>query len=140
MDKKQKIRTVVIIPVIATLIVVGGGIYFVLQVAASGGNMGTIYSPQMGEVSDPADMMVASDETITNTDVTDPSAEAPVLTEAECNYNGWVGQPVDEEAIRAVGRPYRILLPDSMATMDFSPQRINVMIDEHNVVTAVRCG
>lgn len=134
MDKKQKFRVVVIVPVIATVIIAGLAIYFVLQVAASGGQGGTTYSPQMGEVSDPAHMTVA------NGDAGENAQEAPVTIEAECNYNDWVGQPVDEEAVKATGRPYRILKPDSAATMDFNPERINVLVDDHDVVTAVRCG
>jgi hypothetical protein len=66
--------------------------------------------------------------------------EVPAMAESECSYNDWVGQPVNEEAVKAAGRPYRILKPDSAATMDFNPERINVLVDDHNVVTAVRCG
>ena len=136
MDKKQKFRVVVIVPVIATVIIAGLAIYFVLQVAASGGKGGTTYSPQMGEVSDPAHMTIANGDTATG----ENAQEEPAMAEAECNYNDWVGQPVDEEAVKATGRPYRILKPDSAATMDFNPERINVLVDDHNVVTAVRCG
>ncbi len=68
------------------------------------------------------------------------SASAPALSEAECSYNDWVGKEVDEEAVKAVGRPYRILGPNAAATMDFNPERINVMVDDKNIVTVVRCG
>lgn len=139
MDKKQKFRVVVIVPVIATVIIAGLAIYFVLQVGAGGAHKGVTYSPQMGQVADPAHMTVASNDEVITAEG-QPGDEPPVLTEAECNYNDWVGKPVDEEAVKAVGRPYRILGPNAMATMDFSPQRINVMVDEHNIVTAVRCG
>jgi|GEM_PF-1404810 hypothetical protein len=135
MDKKQKFRVVVIVPVIATVIIAGLAIYFVLQVGASGvAHKGVTYSPEMGEVADPADMAVANNEE-------GAAEQAPASSEAECNFpSDWVGKPVDEEAVKAVGRPYRILAPDSAATMDFSPERLNVMIDDKKVVTAVRCG
>ncbi len=134
MDKKQKFRVVVIVPVIATVIIAGLAIYFVLQVAASGGHAGTTYSPQLGEVADPA-LMVAEGEAASG-----ETTEAPAMAEAECSYNDWVGKAVDEEAVKATGRVYRILKPDSAATMDYNPERINVIVDDHNVVTAVRCG
>lgn len=136
MDKKQKFRVVVIVPVIATVIIAGLAIYFVLQVGAAGvGHKGVTYSPQLGEVADPAHMTVASSEE-------DAAAqeEAAAPSEGECVKNDWVGKAVDEDAVKAVGRPYRILSPDSAATMDFSPERINVIVDDHKVVTAVRCG
>ena len=136
MNKKQKFRIVVVVPVLVTVLVAGMAIYFVLQVGASGGgHTGVTYSPEMGEVASPADMTVASGEVAGN-----GGDEPPAITEAECNYNEWVGQSVNEDTVKATGRPYRILGPNSMATMDFSPQRINVIVDDKKVVTAVRCG
>lgn len=137
MDKKQKFRVVVIVPVIATVIIAGLAIYFVLQVGASGtGHKGVTYSPELGQVADPAHITVASNEAAETADVT----ATPELAEAACDFNEWVGKAVDEDAVKATGRPYRILAPNSMATQDFSPQRINVMVDDQKVVTAVRCG
>jgi hypothetical protein len=67
--------------------------------------------------------------------------EIPVEELTTCgSYPDWIGQEVDEEAIKETGKPYRILKPDSMATMDHSPDRINVMVDENNIVVEVRCG
>lgn len=136
MDKKKKFRIVVVVPVLVTVLVAGLAIYFVLQVGASGGgHTGVTYSPEMGQVADPSDMTMANSE-----NAAESGDEIPAITEAECNYNEWVGQSVNEDAVKATGRPYRILGPNSMATMDFSPQRINVMVDDKNLVTAVRCG
>jgi hypothetical protein len=50
----------------------------------------------------------------------------PVIKESVCDFSAWVGRPVDEDAVKETGRPYRILPPGSMATMDYSPERINV--------------
>jgi hypothetical protein len=37
-------------------------------------------------------------------------------------------------------RAYRILKPGSVATMDFSPDRLNVEINDQGVVTRLFCG
>ena len=67
--------------------------------------------------------------------------EVPVQKLTTCgSYPDWVGNEVDEEAVKATGQPYRILKPDSIVTMDHSPDRINVMVDENNIVLEVRCG
>ena len=57
-----------------------------------------------------------------------------------CDFESWVGKPVDEATIKASGRIYRILKPDSMMTMDHNPDRINVIHDDKNIVTKVWCG
>ena len=44
------------------------------------------------------------------------------------------------QALKATGRPYRILPPDAMATMDYSADRINVHTDANGIVLDVRCG
>lgn len=77
-------------------------------------------------------------EEIPHSDVPPPSRE--VFTDAECDYEGWVGKPVDEAAAKETGRPYRILTPDSMMTMDHNPERINVVHDTDGKVTRVWCG
>ena len=64
----------------------------------------------------------------------------PPMAEPACDFAQWVGKPVDVEAVKAIGRPYRILLPDSMVTMDYSAERINVVTDKDGIVTEVRCG
>lgn len=52
----------------------------------------------------------------------------------------WVGFKVDREMVKARGKPFRIITPGSPVTMDFSPDRINVIIDENDMVVEVRCG
>lgn len=65
----------------------------------------------------------------------------PVMpAEESCTFDEWVGKPVDEDAVKATGRVYRILPPGAMATMDFSPARINVDTDENGIVIRVHCG
>lgn len=128
---KRKFRLAVVTPVVTALVVVAVVLYLVMQGAASGGaHQGVIYSPEMGEVADPANVVVAEG----------PQAEVPAVSEAECSFNDWVGKEVDEDAVKAAGRPYRILGPNAAATMDFNPERINVIVDDKNIVTVVRCG
>lgn len=69
-----------------------------------------------------------------------PPPSREVFQDAECSFESWVGAKVDEAAVKATGRPYRILTPDSMMTMDHSPERINVVHDADMIVTRVWCG
>lgn len=66
--------------------------------------------------------------------ISDETGEPP------CDFDHWTGKPVDEQALKETGRPYRILPPGSMATMDYVPERINVHTDEEGIVTKVKCG
>jgi ribulose-5-phosphate 4-epimerase/fuculose-1-phosphate aldolase len=56
------------------------------------------------------------------------------------SYPEWVGQKVDRAAIEATGKPFRVIKPDSMVTMDHNPDRINVVIDDNEIVLEVKCG
>ncbi len=57
-----------------------------------------------------------------------------------CEFSQWIGKPVKEIPVRTMGRPYRILPPNSIITMDHVPNRINVYIDSRRMVIKVRCG
>ncbi|MFA5592555.1 MAG: I78 family peptidase inhibitor [Micavibrio sp.] len=85
----------------------------------------------------PAGEMVTEDE-LPHSDVPAPSRD--VFVNAECEFESWVGQDVDEEAVKQTGRNYRILKPGSVMTMDHRPDRINVEHDDNNIVTRVWCG
>ena len=68
---------------------------------------------------------------------------APASSESavsNCEFSQWIGKPVKEIPVRITGRPYRILPPNSMMTMDHIPNRINVYIDGRGMVIKVRCG
>lgn len=72
------------------------------------------------------------------------SASSPMVlgpSTTGCDYpSGWVGHKVDRAAVKATGRVVRILHPNDPATMDFSPNRLNVIIDKDDIVTEVKCG
>ena len=59
---------------------------------------------------------------------------------ANCKFQHWIGKPVNETPVRTLGRPYRILPPNSAMTMDHIPNRINVFTDDRGMVIKVRCG
>lgn len=52
----------------------------------------------------------------------------------------WIGQPVDETALKGLDRPYRVLSPDSAATQDFNIDRLNILTNAKGIVTDIRCG
>ncbi len=52
----------------------------------------------------------------------------------------WIGQKVNNSALRKTGKPFRVLPPNSMMTMDHNPERINVHVDEHGIIEDVKCG
>lgn len=81
---------------------------------------------------------VVTEQELPQSDVPPPSREA--FTDASCDFEAWVGKPVDEAAVKETGRVYRILKPDSMMTMDHNPERINVVHGDDGIVTRVWCG
>lgn len=56
------------------------------------------------------------------------------------DHRNWVGKKVDERAVKATGQPYRILAPNSAVTQDYSAQRINVIVNDRDIVIEVKCG
>jgi len=55
-------------------------------------------------------------------------------------YIEWIGQQVSNSALKKTGKPFRILPPNSMMTMDHNPERINVHVDETGLIENVKCG
>ncbi len=80
----------------------------------------------------------ATEQEIPHSDVPPPSRE--VFTDADCDFEEWVGTQVDEAKVKEAGRPYRLLKPDSMMTMDHNPERINVVHGEDMKIIRVWCG
>ena len=98
---------------------------------------GDVESASMEEGS-PGGEAVTESELPPQSDV--PAPPRDVFSDAECSFEEWIGKPVDEAAIKALDRPYRILTPGSMMTMDHAPHRINVEHDDGGTVTRVWCG
>jgi len=75
----------------------------------------------------------------------DPAADMTAMHAMEdmpCDFGHLTGLPTETavEAIEATKRPVRVLKPDSMATMDYSPARINVHLNDAGVVEKITCG
>lgn len=133
---KRKFRLAVVTPVVTALVVVTVVLYLILQGAANRpAEEGVTYSPDMAAVALPQDEGTSEETNAeTNAETTEETGAAA------CDFDQWLGKEVDESAVKETGRIYRLLPPNSVATMDFNPERINVMVDDKNIVTAVRCG
>ncbi len=51
-----------------------------------------------------------------------------------------VGQPVTAFDFEALDRPVRILTPGAIYTQDYLPNRLNVYLDNRNVIERLGCG
>jgi hypothetical protein len=52
----------------------------------------------------------------------------------------WLGRPVDEARLQKVTKAYRILGINDVATQDFNPDRLNVVVDSKGVIVRMYCG
>lgn len=69
------------------------------------------------------------------------AAEEGTKTDMSCgDHTAWIGHPVDEEAVKGLDQPYRIVKPGTPMTMDYREDRINVEHDDADIVTRVWCG
>ena len=140
MDKKQKLRVVVIFPLIAVVLVLGGVIYAVLQVASTP----AIALEQTHEAA--AEPAMESGEGMAPANGTQVEADAPAtppeMAAPSCAFDFLIGQTFEqaEEQVKPLDRPYRIIRPGDAVTQDFSPERINLNVDETGMVTSVTCG
>lgn len=85
---------------------------------------------------------------------TDTAVSSPVMEHGEqapavmdhammaCDFTNLVGMTTEEATakIDEAGRPVRVLAPNGAATMDHSPARVNLMVDDKGVVLSVTCG
>lgn len=135
MNKKQKLRVVVIFPVIAVMLVFGGVVYGVLQSAASPSEAPfPATMAQAGAVEGYAGGVDAPDSPPVSAEI-----PAPVPS---CAFGFLIGQTSEQAGaqIMPLNRPYRILKPGDAATQDYSADRINLNVDETGIVVSVNCG
>lgn len=66
----------------------------------------------------------------------------PSMEPAPCDFAQWNGLSRDEveQRVEETGRPNRILRPGQPMTMDYRPDRINVELDDNDIVIRVFCG
>jgi hypothetical protein len=55
-------------------------------------------------------------------------------------YQMLVGQPIGEVHTESLPQPLRVYGPDQMVTMDYRPDRMNIVLDADDIVVEVRCG
>jgi len=55
-------------------------------------------------------------------------------------FQGLVGQPASAVNTIPSSQPVRIVAPGSIVTTEYNPQRVNVDVNESNIITNVRCG
>jgi hypothetical protein len=72
-------------------------------------------------------------------DVTPPDT-IDVPTCAADQYQMLVGQLIGEVHTDSLPQPLRIYGPDQMVTMDYRPDRMNIVLDADDIVVEVRCG
>ncbi len=72
----------------------------------------------------------------------DESAPLPVMAEADCNFDEWVGKSAAdvETFLQGTGRPFRIIKPGQAVTMDYRADRINADLDDKGIVTRMHCS
>lgn len=67
-----------------------------------------------------------------------PPQTAP---EPACGHQELVGQQMSDSILKSIKGPVRVLYPDSMATMDYSPDRVNIILEKGtDKIIEVRCG
>lgn len=59
---------------------------------------------------------------------------------AVARYRALIGQPIEEIDIDALPRPLRVYPTGSRITMDYRPERLNVVVGTDGNVVRVRCG
>ncbi|MHA6344945.1 I78 family peptidase inhibitor [Roseivivax sp. CAU 1761] len=70
------------------------------------------------------------------------TAQVPTGAEDTCGaagYRSLIGKNIAAVTLPA-DAPIRILGPDSMATMDFRPDRLNIETDRGGYILRLRCG
>lgn len=116
-NKKQALLIAVTVGVVAALGTVG----FFAKSAFSNGSSGVSSSGPLAQ----------QEETV-----------IPSMEPAPCDFAAWNGLSRDavEARVKETGRPNRILRPGQPMTMDYRPDRINVELDDNDIVVRVSCG
>lgn len=56
-------------------------------------------------------------------------------------YREWTGKNIDAIDLSVLdNRMYRIIKPDSMVTMDYIPDRLNINVTDEGVILTQECG
>lgn len=66
--------------------------------------------------------------------------EKAAISKLECDFPEWIGKPVDEQDLKGIARPYRVLPPGSLYSEERDPKRISINTDDKAVILSVSCG
>ncbi|MDR1075106.1 MAG: Elastase inhibitor AFLEI Flags: Precursor [Xanthomonadaceae bacterium] len=78
----------------------------------------------------------------------DHAAAEPTAAETTCDASqaqGLVGKPADADAVEQArvdthSKQVRVLKPGQPVTLEFNSGRLNIEVEDNNVVLSVRCG
>ena len=65
------------------------------------------------------------------------------LEQPQCNFNELIGIKPNENLfarLKRVGKAYRVVQPGAQITMDYSPDRVNLELDEQGLIQRAWCG
>ena len=67
------------------------------------------------------------------------------FSKMSCDFGEWVGLRGEGNTalatqMQSLERPYRLLPPGSVMTMDHSPARVNFDLNENGIITRIWCG
>jgi len=70
-------------------------------------------------------------------DINDTSMATPTCE----TYVEWTGKNISEIDLSVLGdRQHRVIKPDSMMTMDYWPNRLNINVTDDGVILTQECG
>jgi hypothetical protein len=96
----------------------------------------------------PSDTDAVASPPVTSPPAAEPSQPAPTPPQASCDADaarGAIGQVATQDVVEkarlaAGAQMARTLKPGQMVTMEYHQSRLNLDVNEGNVVTNVRCG
>lgn len=56
------------------------------------------------------------------------------------NYAHFIGQKITTLEKTVILRPVRVIRPDTAATLDYKPERLNIIVSEAERIERLKCG
>lgn len=88
---------------------------------------------EMASYADEADYMAAFDDI-------EPAAGAEKGNKDCGTHYDWIGMKANNGMFKKAGKPFRVLPPNAMMTMDHNLERINIHVDDNGIIEDVKCG
>lgn len=93
-----------------------------------------------------ADGHTVSSPVVSHADTQEPLTQTPAGPTQTCGVTDgvkleWMGKPYNKSIlIHFEKHPWRIIRPGQAVTMDFSERRVNIHVNDKNVVVDITCG